>query len=128
MVEEVFRERVWDWGRGLVVGAILTPGQRTVTADLRVVGLSDERQYQNDHRVLKRARWSSRARRRRLLLIGVAAFVPGDGPVLVGLDETIDRRPGAEIAATGLDRDPVRSSRSHSVKASGPGGSGACRS
>src|SRR6266545_4825617 len=49
----------------------------------------------------------------------VAAFVPNGGPVLVGLDETIERRRGAKIAAKGIYRDPVRSSKSHFVKASG---------
>jgi hypothetical protein len=117
--EDVFSERIWDWAQVLVVGAILTPGQRTVAAVLRVMGLSDERQYQNYHRVLNRARWSSRELGRRLLLAVVAAFVPGDGPVVVGLDETIERRRGAKIAAKGIYRDPVRSSKSHFVKASG---------
>src|SRR6266581_3009471 len=111
--EDVFSERVWDWVQVLVVGAILTPGQRTVAAVLRVMGLSDERQYQNYHRVLNRARWSSRELSRRLLLMLVAAFVPIDGPVVVGLDETIERRRGAKIAAKGIYRDPVRSSKSH---------------
>jgi hypothetical protein len=117
--EDVFSERVWDWVQVLVVGAILTPGQRTVTAVLRVMGLSEERQFQNYHRVLNRACWSSREVSRRLLLAVVAAFVPGDGPVVVGLDETIERRRGAKIAAKGIYRDPVRSSKSHFVKASG---------
>jgi hypothetical protein len=117
--EDVFSERVWDWVQVLVVGAILTPGQRTVTAVLRVMGLSEERQFQNYHRVLNRACWSSREVSRRLLLAVVAAFVPDAGPVLVGLDETIERRRGAKIAAKGIYRDPVRSSRSHVVKASG---------
>jgi hypothetical protein len=117
--EDVFSERTWDWARVLVVGAILTPGQRTVAAVLRVMGLSEERQYQNYHRVLNRACWSSREVGRRLLLAVVAAFVPGDGPVVVGLDETIERRRGAKIAAKGIYRDPVRSSKSHFVKASG---------
>jgi DDE superfamily endonuclease len=117
--EDVFSERVWDWVQVLVVGAILTPGQRTVAAVLRVMGLSEERQFQNYHRVLNRARWSSRELSRRLLLAVVAAFVPGDGPVVVGLDETIERRRGAKIAAKGIYRDPVRSSKSHFVKASG---------
>jgi hypothetical protein len=58
------------------------------------MGLSDERQFQNYHRVLNRARWSSRELSRRLLLAVVAAFVPDDGPVVVGLDETIERRLG----------------------------------
>jgi hypothetical protein len=117
--EDAFSERVWDWVQVLVVGAILTPGRRTVAAVLRVMGLSDERQFQNYHRVLNRACWSSRELGRRLLLAVVAAFVPADGPVVVGLDETIERRRGAKIAAKGIYRDPVRSSKSHFVKASG---------
>src|SRR6059058_4086412 len=83
--EDIFSERVWDWIQVLVVGAILTPGQRTVAAVLRVMGLSDERQYQNYHRVLNRARWSSREVSRRLLGVLVEAFVPVDGAVMVGL-------------------------------------------
>src|SRR6476619_4705924 len=90
--EDVFSERVWDWVQVLVVGAILTPGQRTVAAVLRVMGLSDDRQYQNYHRLLKRAGWSRRVVSRRLRVAVVEAFVPGEGPVLVGLDETIERR------------------------------------
>ena len=117
--EDVFSERIWDWVPVLVVGAILTPGQRTVTAVLRVMGLSEERQYQNYHRVLNRARWSSRELSRRLLGLLVRVFVPGAGPVVIGLDETIERRRGAKIAAKGISRDPVRSSKGHFVKASG---------
>src|SRR5207302_753952 len=39
--EDVFSERVWDWVQVLVIGAILTPGQRTVAAVLRVMGLAE---------------------------------------------------------------------------------------
>ena len=117
--EDVFSERIWDWVQVLVVGATLTPGQRTVTAVLRVMGLSEERQFQNYHRVLNRARWSSRELSRRLLLMLVETLVPADAPVVVGLDETIERRRGAKIAAKGIYRDPVRSSKSHFVKTSG---------
>src|SRR5215212_5643096 len=117
--EDVFSERVWDRVQVLVVGAILTPGQRTVAAVLRAMGLSEERQFQNYHRVLNRARWSNRELSRRLLLAAVATFVPSDAPVLVGVDETIERRRGAKIAAKGIYRDPVRSSKGHFVKASG---------
>jgi hypothetical protein len=117
--EDVFSERIWDWVQVLVVGAIVTPGQRTVASVLRVMGLSRERQYQNYHRVLNRARWSSRELSRRLLGMLVASFVPVGGPVVVGLDETIERRRGAKIAAKGIYRDPVRSSKSHFVKTSG---------
>src|SRR3954449_1995633 len=116
---DVFSERVWDWVQVLVVGAILTPGQGTVAAVLRVMGLSDERQYQNYHRVLSRATWSSLEVGRRLLVLLVAAFVPADAPVVVGIDETIERRRGTKIAAKGIYRDPVRSSKEHFVKTSG---------
>ena len=117
--QTVFSERVWDWVTVLVVGAILAPGQRTVAAVLRVMGLSGERQFQNYHRVLNRARWSSRELSRRLLRALVRAFVPADGPIVVGLDDTIERRRGAKIAAKGIYRDPVRSSKGHVVQASG---------
>ncbi|HEY3994028.1 MAG TPA: transposase, partial [Ktedonobacteraceae bacterium] len=59
--EEAFSERVWEWSKVLLIGAILAPGERTVTAILRVMGQSREQQFQNYHRVLNRARWSSRA-------------------------------------------------------------------
>src|SRR3954466_6755206 len=117
--EDAFSERIWDWVTVLVVGAILTPGQRTVASVLRVMGLSGERQYQNYHRVLNRARWSGHAVGRRLLGLLAAAFVPADGPIVVGLDDTIERRRGAKIGAKGIYRDPVRSSKGHFVKASG---------
>jgi hypothetical protein len=117
--EDVFSERVWDWVQVLVVGAILTPGRRTVGAILRVMGQSEERQFQNYHRVLNRASWSSRDVSRRLLAALVGVFVAADAPVVVGLDDTIERRWGAKIAARGIYRDPVRSSKGHFVKASG---------
>jgi hypothetical protein len=37
----------------------------------------------------------------------------------MGLDDTIERRRGAKIRAKGMYRDPVRSSHSQVVKASG---------
>src|SRR5205823_2466411 len=48
----------------------------------------------------------------------LATFVPS-GPLVLGLDDTIERRWGARIRARGIYRDPVRSSDSHFVKASG---------
>jgi hypothetical protein len=117
--EPVFSERVWAWAKVLLVGAILAPGQRTVTSALRVMGLSAERQYQNYHRVLNRAVWSSRRLSERLLRQIIAAFVPGDEPLVLGLDDHIERRRGEQIAAKGIYRDGVRSSKSFFVKTSG---------
>ena len=43
----------------------------------------------------------------------------GDGPLIFGIDETLERRRGAKIRARGIYRDAVRSSRHQLVKASG---------
>jgi DDE superfamily endonuclease len=120
----LFSKRVWEHVEVLVVGALLAPGKRTVTAVLRVMGLSQEGQFQQYHRVLNRARWSSVAVARVLLGMVVDTFVP-TGPVIIGLDDTLERRRGAKIKAKGIYRDPVRSSRSQMVKASGLRGLGA---
>jgi DDE superfamily endonuclease len=117
--ELAFSERVWEWAKVLLIGAILAPGIRTVTAALRVMGLSQERQFQNYHRVLNRATWSSRTLSRILLGLLVRAFVPPGQPVVLGLDDHIERRRGQQIAAKGIYRDAVRSSKSFFVKTSG---------
>ncbi len=114
-----FRAKTWERAQLLLVGAIVAPGQRTVTSSLRLMGLRHERQFQRYHRVLNRAVWSSRALSHLLLMRLLRAFVPDDAPVLVGIDETIERRRGGKIAAKGIYRDPVRSSKAHFVKTSG---------
>lgn len=113
-----FSNLVWQHAQVLLIGGILVPGRRTLTAVLRIMGLSDERQFQTYHRVLSRAAWSSWALSRTLLKLLVKTFVPA-GPIICGLDDTIERRRGAKIKAKGIYRDPVRSSRGHFVKASG---------
>jgi hypothetical protein len=90
-----FSKRVWEHVQVLVVGALLAPGQRTVTTVLRVMGLSQERHFQNYHRVLNRARWSSLATARILLELVVHSFAP-TGVVVIGLDDTPERRRGGE--------------------------------
>jgi DDE superfamily endonuclease len=113
LTEPTFRHAVV-----LVMGAILAPGRRTIAAMLTVVGLAQTRTFTNYHRVLNRNQWSSREVARRLLGLLVATFVPV-GPVIIGLDDTLERRWGARIKARGIYRDPVRSSHGHFVKASG---------
>src|SRR5438067_13535580 len=113
-----FTAAVWRHVLVLVAGALLAPGRRTVTAALRVTGLDRTASFAVYHRVLSTARWSARAVAHRLLLVLVATLVR-DGPVVVGIDDTIERRWGARIGARGIYRDPVRSSRGHFVKTSG---------
>lgn len=114
----LFSQRVFNWVQVLVVGAILAPGKRTITAILRVMGLSQEKHFQNYHRVLNRAVWSTLAVSRVLLQMLVVVFA-STGPLVMGLDDTIERRRGEKIKAKGIYRDPVRSSHAHFVKASG---------
>jgi hypothetical protein len=113
-----FTKPTWERVLVLATGAILAPGRRTVTAVLSVLGRRDGTDFARFHGVLNRARWSGRSLARALLRWLVAVFVP-DGPVVVGIDETIERRWGPKISARGIYRDPVRSSHGHFVKASG---------
>jgi len=117
-IQSIFSKRTWKLAVVLMVGAILAPGKRTVTAILRIMGLSQEHHFQNYHRVLNRAVWSNLALSAVLLHLLLKMFLPV-GPVVIGIDETIERRRGKKIKAKGIYRDPVRSSKSHFVKTSG---------
>jgi len=92
------------------MGALEALGKGTVSQVLRVMGLADEPQFQRYHRVLNRAVWSSRQASRILLSLLVSTFA-ADGVIVMGLDDTIERRWGKRIAARGIYRDPVRSSQ-----------------
>ena len=114
----LFSGRVWRHAQLLLAGAILAPAHRAVAAALRTMGLAQTKQFHRYHRVLSHARWSGLGAGRVLLHLLVAAFAP-DGPLVFGVDETLERRRGAKIAAKGIYRDAVRSSHSHFAKASG---------
>jgi hypothetical protein len=114
----IYELSTWYKVEVLVAGAILARGQRTVSAVLRVMGLSQERNYGLYHQVLSRAVWSGLEVSAILLRLLLQTFDRG-GPLTFGIDETIERRRGEKIAAKGIYRDPVRSSKSHFVKASG---------
>ena len=114
-----FTAPVWNHVLVLLTGAVLAPGKRTVTQALRVMGLADAPSFRRYHEVLSRARWDARAVARRLLVYVLDQLLPDDGPVVIGFDDTIERRWGAKIKARGIYRDPVRSSKGHFVKTSG---------
>src|SRR5579875_2008897 len=112
----LFTRRTWRHVPLLVAGAILAPGRRMVSSILRVMGHSDDANFSTYHRVLNRAVWSSLGASHILLGLLIAAFA-SDGPLVLGIDETLERRRGKTITATGIYRDPVRSSKGHFVKA-----------
>jgi hypothetical protein len=118
-LSQQFTRPTWQNVLLLVAGAILAPGKRTVTAALRILGREQENDFPIYHGVLNRAVWSSRAVAGWLLRLLVASFVGADATVVIGIDDTIERRWGAKISARGIYRDPVRSSKGHFVKTSG---------
>ena len=119
----LFRQPTWRHARALLVGAILAPGVRTVASVLRVLELARERRFCRYHRVLSRAVWSPRAASRLLLALLVRAFAPA-GPVVLGIDETVERRRGKRIRAKGIYRDAVHCAGSRSCCCRGSRGTG----
>src|SRR5262249_1812132 len=118
-VAYLFTPPAWPNVLMLLAGVILTPGRRTVTAALRILGRERDPHFCTFHRILSRAAWSSRAAASRLLLLLISSFLPATDPVVIGFDDTIERRWGPKIRARGIYRDPVRSSKGPFVKASG---------
>jgi len=115
----VFSERVWDWVQVMLIGAILAPGKRTVSAVLTMMGQRHDEQYQNYHRVLNRAVWSPLDVSQILLGLLVAAFSAIGMPIIVAADETLERRQGEKIQDKGVYRDAARSSKKHLVTSFG---------
>src|SRR6266704_781861 len=115
----LFSDRVWLHAQVLLLGAILTSGPRTVTAALRVMGLATERHFTNDPRVLNRAIWSARQASRMLLGLLLTALVPPGATIVLGADDTVERRSGRKIRAKGCYRDAVRSSKAPVVRCFG---------
>ena len=115
---DCFTAPVWKHVLVLVAGAVLAPRKRTVSEALRVMGLAARPGFARYHEVLSRARWNGRAVARRLLAQVLDVFLPV-GAVVIGIDDTIERRWGARIKARDIYRDPVRLSHGHFVKACG---------
>jgi hypothetical protein len=105
----LFNRKTWVYAQQLAVGAILSPGIRTVASALRVMGLANEARFERYHRVLNRASWSSK-QASKILLGLLVALIPNDWPIIIGIDDTLERRKGKRIEAKGSYRDAVRSS------------------
>jgi DDE superfamily endonuclease len=114
--QPLFTKPTWEHTKVLLLGALLQRGKRTVTACLRVVGLGNEKHFQNYHRVLNRAKWNTLLVSKILLGL-IVVLVPG--AIVIGADDTIERRRGRKIKGVGCYRDPVASSHKLLVKCFG---------
>jgi DDE superfamily endonuclease len=115
----LFSQRVWLHAQRVLLGAMLATGAHTVTAALRVMGLATERRFTNDHRVLNRATWSARQGSRILLELLMTLLVPAGATIVLGADDTVERRSGRKITAKGCYRDAVRSTKKHVIRCFG---------
>src|SRR5215204_3487448 len=97
----LFTRPTWRHVLVLVAGAILAPHRRTVSAALRATGREQTGAFARYHAVLNRNRWSALAVSHVLFLLVINAFVP-TGPIVIGVDDTIERRWGAKIRARGI--------------------------
>ena len=115
---DCFTAPVWQRVLILVAGAVLAPGQRTVSAALRVMGLADQPASAASMKSSARPAGIRTPWRAGCSIICSTRLLP-TGEVVIGIDDTIERRWGPNIAARGIYRDPVRSSRGFFVKTSG---------
>ena len=107
--ERLFDPRTWRKAQLLAMGAILSPGKRTVSSALNILGIGQHGDFAIYHHVLNRARWSPLQLSRALLLLVAGRLGSSTEPLVFGIDETVERRWGRKIAAKGRYRDPVRS-------------------
>jgi hypothetical protein len=115
----MFTQPSWLNAVALATGALLCLHRRTVCAALRAVDGASDKGFSRFHRFLSRGTWSGLDGARILLGLLDKAFVPDGQPMVIGVDDTTERRRGAKIRAKGLYRDAVRSSRGVLVKVQG---------
>ena len=110
----LFTRPTWKNINTLIIGAILCRGVRRITSILRVMGLGHVNNFSKYHRVLSRARWDSLAASK--ILFGLLiTLLPTQWPIIIAVDETLERRRGKKIKAKGAYRDAVASSQSRVV-------------
>jgi hypothetical protein len=109
-----FTKPTWKNIQILFIGAILCRGSRQITKILRVMGLSQEKNFSRYHNVLSRSRWCGLSLSKILLGL-LISIIPNNYPIIIAADETLERRQGKKIKAKGAYRDAVLSSKAKVV-------------
>ena len=115
----MFTQPSWLNAVALAMGALLCLNRRTVCAALRAVDGAADKGFSRFHRFLSRADWSGLQGSQILLGQLQKALVPAGEPLVIGVDDFVERRRGAKIRDKGVWRDAVRSSRGFFVKVTG---------
>src|SRR3990167_3904471 len=111
---QLFSSPVWQHIQVLTIGAILCQGASRVSTILRIMGLSQEKRFEKYHRVFNRAKWNS-VNGAKILLGLLIPLLPASSPLLIVVDETIERRNGRKIKAKGCYRDACRSTEANVI-------------
>jgi len=104
--QAIYGESRWAKVHITVIGAILAICKRAVSAVLRVMGTSQERNYPKYPQVLSRASWSRLTVSLIVLRLLLKTFARLGKPLVFGIDETIERSRGEKIAARGFTEIP----------------------
>ncbi len=110
----LFSKPSWKKVHTLLLGTLLCTGKRTICSALRAMGLCDETSFSKYHHLLNRAKWSS-LHAAKILFFMLLPLIDPSGPIVLFVDETLERRRGVKIKAKGYYRDAVRSSKSQVV-------------
>lgn len=114
----LFSKPSWKKALTLLLGTLLCTGKRTVCSALRAMGLSSDPGFSKYHHLLNRSKWPL-LQASKILFFMILALIPEGTPIVLSIDETLERRKGKKIKAKGYYRDAVRSSKSQLVKTSG---------
>lgn len=114
----LFSKPSWQKALTLLLGTIICTGKRTVCAALRAMGLAHEPGFSNYHHLLNRVEWSV-LMAAKILFFMLQIFICDHSPLILLVDETLERRRGKKIQAKGYYRDAVRSSQSSVVSTMG---------
>ncbi|MCW5584303.1 MAG: transposase [Gammaproteobacteria bacterium] len=114
----LFTLPTWQHIQVILTGAILCQGARRVSSILRIMGMSHEKRFEKYHRVFNRARWNS-IMGAKILLGLLLQLLPSSFPILIVVDDTIERRKGKTIKAKGCYRDACRSTEKTVIKCFG---------
>ena len=83
------------------MGAILSPGKRTVSAALSILGIGQHGDFAVYHQVLNRARWSPLQLSRARLWLVAGRLGSATEPLVFGIDETVERAGAGRLRPRG---------------------------